>query len=157
WGVALIAAFLLNRRHDLAYLPGWLARDARELAAHPTLGSQGLLQSFGGAVVAVLLLVAWWGLGRLVRRNAVGRMKLGSRALEWGVACLLGAGAWSTIWLLVGLMKLYRPSVAVAALGVGLALAVSAWRREETISFARAPRPWLAIALIALVTVLTLT
>ena len=156
WGVALIAAFLLNRHYDLAYLPGWLVRDARELAAHPTFGIHGLLQSCGGVLVAVLVLAAWWGLGSLILRYVVSRPGLGSRALDWGVACLLGAGAWSTIWLFVGLAKLYRAPVALAALGVGLALAVWAWRREETISLARGPRPWLACGLVALVTGLTL-
>ena len=156
WGVALIAAFLLNRHYDLAYLPGWLVRDARELAAHPTFGIDGLLQSCGGVLVAVLVLAAWWGLGSLILRYVVSRPGLGSRALDWGVACLLGAGAWSTIWLFVGLAKLYRAPVALAALGVGLALAVWAWRREETISLARGPRPWLACGLVALVTGLTL-
>ena len=156
WGVALIAAFLLNRHYDLAYLPGWLARDARELAAHPTLGVHGLLQACGGVLVAVLVLAAWWGLGSLILQYVVSRPGLGSRALAWGVACLLGAGAWSTIWLFVGLSKLYRAPVALAALGFGLALAVWAWRREETISLAGGPRPWLAGGLVALVTGLTL-
>src|SRR5262245_54069765 len=156
WGVALIAAFLLNRQHDLAYLPSWLARDARTLAAHPTLGVDGLLRSSGGVLVAVLVLAAWWGLGRFILRYVVSGPRLGSRALDWGIACPLGAGAWSTIWFFVGLAKLYRAPVAVAALGVGLALAVSAWRREETISFASGPRPGLATGLVALVTGLTL-
>jgi hypothetical protein len=156
WGVALIAAFLLNRPYDLAYLPSWLARDARELVDQPTLGVDGLLQSSGGVLVAVLVLAAWWGLGRFILRYVVSRPRLGSGGLDWGVACLLGAGAWSTIWLFVGLANLYRAPVAVAALGVGLALAASAWRREETITFARGPRPWLATVLVALVTGLTL-
>jgi len=156
WGVTLIAAFLLNRHYDLAYLPGWLARDARGLAAQPTFGVHGLLQSCGGVLGAVLVLAAWWGLGSLILRYVVSRPGLGSRALDWGVASLLGAGAWSTIWLFVGLAKLYRAPVALAALGVGLALAVWASRREETISLARGPRPWLACGLVALVTGLTL-
>src|SRR5712691_8366640 len=103
WGVALIAAFLLNRRYDLAYLPRWLAKLAQELIGHTPVGADGLLQSSGGAIIAVLVLVAWWGLGSLILRPVISSPQLGSRPLDWGVRCLLGAGAWSTTWLFVGL------------------------------------------------------
>ena len=66
WGVALIAAFLLNRHHDLVYLPGWLASLARELTARPIIGAAGLFQSLGGVVIATLVVVAWWGLGSAI-------------------------------------------------------------------------------------------
>ena len=156
WGVALIAAFLLNRHHDVAYLPGWLARAARELAAQPTIGAAGLFQSTGGVLIATLVVVAWWGLGSAILRFIVSSRELGSRALDWSIRCLLGAGAWSTLWLFVGLVKLYRTPVAVLALALGLALAAWAWRREEAVFAAKGPRPWPEIVLIALVTGLTL-
>src|SRR5262245_13003718 len=156
WGVALIAAFLLNRHHDVAYLPGWLARFARELATQPTIGAAGLFQSAGGVLIATLVVVAWWGLGSAILRVVVSSRELGSRALDWSIRCLLGAGAWSTFWLFVGLVKLYRAPVAVAALALGLAVAVWAWRREERVVVANGPRPWPEIVLIALVTGLTL-
>ena len=155
WGVALIAAFLLNRHHDLVYLPGWLASLARELTARPIIGAAGLFQSLGGVVIATLVVVAWWGLGSAILGLLVSSRDLGSRALDWSVRCLLGAGAWSTFWLFVGLVKLYRAPVAVIALALGLSLAVWAWRREEPVLVAHGPRPWPEIVLIALVTGLT--
>jgi hypothetical protein len=129
---------------------------ARELAAQPTIGAAGLIQSVSGLLIATLIVVAWWGLGSAILRCVVSRRELGSRALDYAIRCLLGAGAWSTFWLFVGLVKLYRAPVAVGALALGLALAVLAWRREEPVFVAKGPRPWPEISLIALVTGLTL-
>jgi hypothetical protein len=155
WGVALIAVFLLNRRYDAAHLPRWLPALARELIGDNPVGADGLLQSSGGVILAALVVIAWWGLGSFILRPVISSEQLGSRALDWGVRCLVGAGAWSTVWLFLGLAKLYRTPVAVAAVGLGLALAVWAWRREE-VSSAGGRRPRLASMLIALVTGLTL-
>jgi len=156
WGAALITAFLANRHHDVAYLPGWLASLARELTAQPMIGAAGLIQSVSGLLIATLVVVAWWGLGSAILRCVVSSRELGSRALDWAIRCLLGAGVWSTFWLFLGLVKLYRAPVAVGALALGLALAVLAWRREEPVFVAKGPRPWPEISLIALVTGLTL-
>src|SRR4029077_12151662 len=131
WGVGLLVLFLLNRRYDLAYLPGWLAEFGRELTARSPVGADGLVRTAGGLIAAGLIVVAWWGLGSLIRELIVSRDGLGSRVLDWSVRGLLGSGAWSTIWFFLGLAKLYRTSVAVAAVGVGLGLAVWAWRHDR--------------------------
>ncbi len=151
WGVALIILFLLNRRYDLAYLPQWLAEFGRELAGRPSVGADGFVQSSGGLLVAVLVVVAWWSLGSLILRLLVPSSGLGSRALDWSVRGLLGSGAWSTIWFFLGLAKLYRTPVAVAAVGAGLVLAVWAWRHDEPTSPAEGRRPRVATILIVVV------
>src|SRR5215510_7646553 len=87
WGVTLIAAFLLNRHHDVAYLPGWLASFARELTAQPTIGAPGLSQSMGGVLIATLVVFAWWGLGSAILRVVVSSRDLSSRALDWSIRC----------------------------------------------------------------------
>src|SRR5262245_1712703 len=152
WGGALIAAFLLNPPPHVAYLPGWLARAARELAAQPTIGAARLLQSMGGVLIAGLVVVAWWGLGSAILRVVVSSRELGSRALDWSIRCLLGAATWSTLWLFVGFVQLYRAPVAMVALALGLALAVWAWRRGAPVFVAKGPRPCPERGLIALVT-----
>jgi len=110
WGVALIILFLLNRRYDVAYLPQWLAEFGRELTGHSSVGLDGLIQSSGGLIGAVLIVVAWWGLGSIILRLVLPSGGLGSRALEWSVRGLLGSGVWSTIWFLLGMGKLYTGS-----------------------------------------------
>ena len=156
WGAALLVLFLLNRHYDLAYLPGWLAAFGRALIGRPPIGTDGLLQSSGGVIVACLVVVAWWGLGSLSFRLLLPSAALGSRALDWSTRALLGAGAWSTIWFFLGLAKLYHPSAAVAAVGVGLGLAVWAWRNEPPAPTGEGPRPRLATTLIVLVLALGL-
>lgn len=151
WGVALLVLFLLNRHHDLAHLPAWLAEFGRTLVGHSPVGADGLVQSSGGVIIAGLVVVAWWGLGSFILRLLLPTSSLGSRALDLSACGLLGAGTWSTIWFFLGLAKLYHPSVAVAAVGVGLAFAVSAWRRELPASAAEELRPRVATTLTVLV------
>jgi hypothetical protein len=156
WGVGLLVLFLLNRRYDLAYLPGWLAEFGRELTARSPVGADGLVRTGGGLIAAGLIVVAWWGLGSLIRELIVSRDGLGSRVLDWSVRGLLGSGAWSTIWFFLGLAKLYRTSVAVAAVGVGLGLAVWAWRHDRPDAPGDDRRPRAATALAVLILGLTL-
>jgi hypothetical protein len=156
WGVALIVLFLLNRRYDLAYLPQWLVAFGRELTSRSPVGLDGAVRSSGGVIVAVLVVVAWWGLGSFVFRLVAPSSGLGSRALDWSARGLLGSEAWSTIWFFLGVAKLYRTSVAVAALGAGLALAVWTWRRDEPAPSAEGRRPRIATTLIVFVLGLTL-
>jgi hypothetical protein len=151
WGVTLIVLFLLNRRNDLVYLPRWLTEFCRELTGRSTIGTDGLVQSSGGLIVALLVVVAWWGFGSLILRLVVPSWWLGSRALDWGVRGLLGSGAWSTIWFFLGMGKLYQTPAAVAAVAAGLALAVWAWRHEQPASLVEGQRPRAASILIVLV------
>jgi hypothetical protein len=152
WGVGVVALFLLNRHYDLAYLPTWFPALVHELTLRSPVAVVGAVQSAGGVIVAALIVVAWWGLGSLVLSSVISSRELGSRALDWGVRGLLGSGAWSTIWFFLGLTHLYRTSLAVAAMAVGLALAGRAWRRQEEAptSPAGGRRPRAATALLVL-------
>jgi len=126
WGLSLIVAFLLNR-HDLPHLPEWLGSLGRALVGGPSLGAAGFAQSLAGLAIAGLVVLSWWGLGDLIMQplrlgpSAWGAR--GSRALDWGARALIGSGLWSTAWFFLGVSHLYRSSLAVLALGVGLALA----------------------------------
>lgn len=150
WGVVLIGLFLLNRRYDLPHLPEWLPALARELAGSSPVGAAGLAQSAGGLGIAILIVVAWWGLGSLVLLLTVPDARIGSRALDWGARGLLGSAAWSTIWLLLGTAKLYRTSVAMATVGVGAALAIWAWSHGEWRSAAEGRRHRTAVIVTAI-------
>ena len=129
WGVGLIGLFLLNRRYDLPHLLDWLVALARELTRSTPVGSAGLVRSAGGVILAAFIVVAWWGLGSLIVRLIAPRGGLGARALDWGARGLLGSAAWSTVWFFLGVAGLYRTPVAVAAVGVGTALAFLTWQR----------------------------
>jgi hypothetical protein len=157
WGVGVVGLFLVNRHYDLAYLPTWIPALVHELTPRSPLAVAGLAQSAGGVIVATLIVGAWWGLGSLVLAFVIPSRELGTRALDWGVRGLLGAGAWSTIWFFLGLTHLYSTSVAVAAIVVGLALGGWAWRRREAFpSPTGARRPRVATVLLVLLLGLTL-
>jgi hypothetical protein len=151
WGAGVIALFLVNRHYDLAYLPTWVPALVHELTLRSPVAIAGLGHSVGGVIAAALIVVAWWGLGSFVLAFVIPSRELGSRALDWGVRALLGAGAWSTVWFFLGLIHLYRTPLAVSAVGAGLVLAVRAWPRQEALaSPAGGRRPRIATALLVL-------
>jgi hypothetical protein len=151
WGTTLIILFLLNRRYDLPHLPQWLTEFSRTLVGHFPVGLDGVVGSSGGLIVAILIVLAWWGLGSLICGFVVPSSGLGSRALDWGARGLLGSGAWSTIWFFLGLANLYRTPMAVAVVAAGLALAVWGLRHAEPALSAEGQRPRAATTLIVLV------
>jgi len=151
WGATLIVLFVLNRDYDLAYLPEWLPDLGRALFGRSPMGVGGLVQSAGGVILAILIVVAWWGLGTLVLQRLMPSQALGSRALDCSARGLIGSAAWSTVWFFLGVMKLYHPMTGVAATAAGLALAAWAWRRGRPGARGEGPRPRIVTTLTALV------
>jgi hypothetical protein len=162
WGLSLIACFLLNRRYDLPHLPESLRSLVGALVGGPSVGAAGLAQSLAGLAIAGLMVLSWWGLGDLVLRQ----LRLGpspwgaadSAALDWAARALIGSGLWSTAWFFLGASHLYRSSVAVLALGVGLALAARAHvaERPQRRTARGGRRGLLQWALIAIIQILAL-
>lgn len=154
WGLSLIACFLLNRRDDLPHLSERLRALGRALAGGSLVDATGLAQSLAGLAIAGLVVLSWWGLGdQVLRPLRLGPSPWGgpgSGALDWSARALIGSGLWSTAWFFLGVSHLYRSSVAIVALGVGLALAARALaaERAELRPAGRGPRalaPWTAI------------
>jgi len=125
WWLVLTVAFLLNRGEDVGRLPALVSTSLARLAHEPVWGPAGI-QSLVGLLIAGLIGLAWYGLGAAVVRGidlpAHGEpgdppvMQIAERSL-------VGAGAWSLAWFFLGVLPLYRASVAALALLVGLALA----------------------------------
>ena len=151
WGVALIVLFLLNRRYDVAHLPGWLVAFGRALIDRSPIGAGGLARSAGGVIVAGLMVIAWWGLGSFILRLLLPSAALGSRALDWSARGLIGSGAWSTIWFFLGLAGFYHTPAAAVAVGAGVVLAFMASRQDRQPPPAHGPPSRAVAALIALV------
>src|SRR5262249_57022474 len=76
----------------------------------------GAGQSAAGAAVAMLVVLAWYGLGDLVA-GAIQRVTgtksaasaRSSPAVDMASTCALGAGTWSLVCFAGGLAGLYRP------------------------------------------------
>jgi len=149
--LALTAVFLDQHRAEISALPASARAFTSALGRYGILALPGAGQSAAGAGAALLVVVAWYGLGGLILgsiRSAVGAPATGSpepsRALDLASASALGAGAWSLAWFALGLAGLYRPGTALAALAAGLALAaravVRSRRAAETAPVSNGPR-----------------
>ncbi len=144
--LALTAIFLDQHRAELGSFFTTIPAFGALVNRYGILNVQSAAHSAAGVLAAILVVVAWYGLGAALIgsvRSAVGAGSCAcpraSRALELATACAAGAGAWSLLWFALGLVGLYRPSTALAALAGGLALAASAAVRSPRTS--RPPRP----------------
>jgi len=131
--VSLGGLFLSRRGSDVGRLPASLAAFVADLARGPVLQAGTLPETTGGALLAILIVLGWYGLGDMLIRALTGLGPAKPGADGWPLAiaqrCAFGAGAWSFVWFLVGVARLYRAPVAVLALLVGLALAAIGARR----------------------------
>ena len=124
WWSVLAAAFLLNRGEDAGRLPALMGTVLSRAAQGPVWGPAGL-HSLVGLLIASLIGLAWYGLGDAIARRIgpTGGDETYGLPLAVAERGLLGAGVWSLVWFFLGLLPLYRVSVAVVALLVGLVLA----------------------------------
>ena len=134
-GIALGLGFLAFHHVDLARALATSAALAsliahRGLARLPELGA-----SCGGAVVAALIVVAWYGVGDLLVRRAprsdddrVGDILSVARTVAYG------AGVWSLVWFMLGVAGAYSTRTAVGALAIGVSLGAFALARRRPTS-----------------------
>ncbi|MBX3298824.1 MAG: glycosyltransferase family 39 protein [Acidobacteria bacterium] len=122
---ALIGAFVYYRTDDLLKLPSLIGN----LGGTPFIGS-GIIDSLAGAIIAFLLLAAWFGLGSVVMRLVqLKRAERHSHVLEAVITTAAGAAAWSLVWFLLGVAGLYSPAAAIVSLAAGIACAIYGSRR----------------------------
>jgi hypothetical protein len=124
-GVAIVA-FLAYRGSDV----GQLTTLAGNIGGGTWFGLEGFRDSFVGAVIAVLIGIAWFGLGNFAvsffeREEHENR----SHLLELAVKTAAGAALWSLIWFFLGIAGLYGAPAAVVTLAAGLILAGMGFRR----------------------------
>jgi hypothetical protein len=129
--LVLTAIFLDQHRAELGSFSASVPAFGALVHRYGILNFQSAAHSTAGVLAAMLVVVAWYGLGAALLgsvRSAVGAGSCAcppSSALELAAACAVGAGTWSLLWFALGLVGLYRPSTALAALAGGLAFA--AW------------------------------
>jgi Dolichyl-phosphate-mannose-protein mannosyltransferase len=123
FAVVLLVAFFSYRGSDV----GQLGKLAGSLGGGPLFGSEGFVNSALGTVIALAILSCWYGIGRFLhqfieRSDNENR----SAALDFAIACSIGAVIWSIFWFVVGIAGGYTRSVAVITTVLGLALAIAA-------------------------------
>jgi len=150
WWLMLAVPFLLNRGEDVGRLPTLLATSLARLVHEPVWGRAGI-QSLIGLLIAGLVGLAWYGLGETIVRRvdpAEGESD-DIPVMQVATRSLVGAGAWSLAWFFLGVLPLYRVSVAALALLVGLALAGRALARGRVTAAAIARSAgWAALGLL---------
>ncbi len=157
--VVLAVIFFSYRTQDVGQLPSLLY----ELIA--TLGRERIVQgaTVGGNVIATfiaaLIACCWFGLGAIVLRWV--KLETTSLALRVAWQLALGASLWSLLWFALGVVGLFRSTVALGLLLLGLSLAAVALRQasKDWPSREKADEYWLrrlAVALIGLVCLLAL-
>ena len=150
WWLMLAAPFLLNRGEDVGRLPTLLATSLARLVHEPVWGRAGI-QSLVGLLIAGLVGLAWYGLGETIVRRvdpAEGESD-DIPVMQVATRSLVGAGAWSLAWFFLGVLPLYRVSVAALVLLVGLALAGRALARGRVTAAAIARSAgWAALGLL---------
>lgn len=134
WVVVLAGAFLLNRGDDVGRLPALIGASIGALSRGPVWRLTGLVSSVAGVVIASLIGVAWYGLGRTILsrvEEATGPGSLDRDVARVAERMLLGAAGWSISWFFLGFLSLYRVPAAVVALIVGLVLAAPGLARAR--------------------------
>ncbi|MCC6327001.1 MAG: phospholipid carrier-dependent glycosyltransferase [Acidobacteria bacterium] len=127
FAAVLIIAFLANRGSDI----GQIGKFFENLGGGP-LGGSGIVDSFVGVVVAILIAAAWFGIGSFVLSFIeTERSEDHSHALELALKTGAGAAVWSVLWFFLGIAGAYSKAVGAAALIVGLAFVVLALRRVK--------------------------
>ena len=139
--LVLTAIFLDHHRAELGSFSSTVPAFMAHVNRYGVLNIQSAAHSTVGVLAAVLVVVAWYGLGAALLgsvRSAVGAGSPASprpsRPLELAAACAVGAGTWSLLWFALGLVGLYRSRTALAALAGGLAFAALAVVRSRTTS-----------------------
>ncbi|MEP6946678.1 MAG: glycosyltransferase family 39 protein [Acidobacteriota bacterium] len=126
FAILLLVAFLSDRGSDVEQLPAILG----DLGGGPLLGFEGIRDSLVGSIAAGLIGISWFGLGSFVSGYIkVERAVEHSHVLELVTATAIGAAIWSVVWFFLGLVGAYSGIAAIAAVLVGLAMAVMSRRR----------------------------
>lgn len=126
FAVALVIAFLAYRGSDI----GQLGKLIGNLGGGPLFGFEGLRDSAVGAVSALVIVIAWFGLGDFVTSFIkTTRIENHSHVLELAMKTAVGAAIWSLTWFFLGIAGAYNGIAAVIVTLGGLALAAFGLRR----------------------------
>lgn len=120
WTAVLLVVFVAFRGADLLKLPSLFGN----LGGGPLFGS-GIIDSIIGSVAALLVFVAWFGLGTLVLRFVKTERRDGdSHVLEFARNAAAGSILWSLVWFFLGLLGEYDTASASAITAIGIVIGV---------------------------------
>src|SRR4051812_666366 len=107
WAAVLLIAFLSNRGSDI----GQTFNLAAKGGGGPVFGL-GFFDSLNGFCAATLIVVAWAGVGKTIRRSLPADAdENGSRSFRFAIDASIGAAIWSLVWFLLGLVGAYSSPI----------------------------------------------
>ena len=125
--------FLAYHHDDLQRALSTISPLAAFVSRRGLLRAPELAATCGGAAVAALIVLAWYGIGNLVaRRVAPAPAETSRDVLTEARAVAHGAGFWSLLWYGLGMAGLYTTGTAVAAIAAGAVLGVWALARRRS-------------------------
>ena len=136
WSAILLIVFFANRGGDVGRLGDFAAR----LGGGPLAGS-GVIDSVVGSIVALLIVVSWFGFGAFATSFIrTERAEDHSHILELAIRTAVGSAICSLIWFFLGLLGTYNATTAVVVTLAGIALAgLSVGRIREAKTESRVP------------------
>ncbi|MGB7207550.1 MAG: phospholipid carrier-dependent glycosyltransferase [Pyrinomonadaceae bacterium] len=127
WAVVLLIAFLSNRGSDVGQLQKLIGN-----LGGGSLAGAGILDSIVGAIAALLIVIAWFGVGNFAASFIkIAKSANHSHVLELAIKTAVGAAIWSLTWFFLGVAGAYNSTTAIVATLVGLTLAVLGIRRAK--------------------------
>lgn len=116
FAVVCLVAFLAYRGSDIGKLNSLIG----DLGGVPLFGPS-IIDSFIGGLVAIVILVSWFGIGTFVFRYLkTAKGENHSHVLELVRNVAVGAAITSMVWFLLGLAGLYSPFAAIVLTVIGL-------------------------------------
>ncbi len=127
WAGILIVFFLASRGSDVGKLQKLIGNLGGGL-----LAGAGLVDSVVGAIVALLIVIAWFGVGNFASSVIkVTKSENHSHILELAIKTAVGAAIWSLTWFFLGIAGAYNGMTAIIATVAGIALAAFGIRRAK--------------------------
>ncbi len=127
WAGVLLVAFFSNRGSDIYQTQKLIGN----LGGGPSVGG-GILDTVVGAVIALLIVISWFGVGNFVASFVkVTKSENHSHLLELAMKTAVGAAVWSLTWFFLGVAAAYNGTAAIVVTLGGLALAAFGLRRAK--------------------------
>lgn len=139
------AIFFSYRQQDVGRLPILMGDFLSAFGREPIMGWTALGGSLMSLLIAVLIVLSWFGLGTIAIRLIAPETNAYALNVSWQLA--IGASLWSLLWFALGTASLYRKPVAIVALLVGLGLGIWAiaksWQEKGWVSREQSQASWL--------------
>lgn len=127
--LVLAAIFFSYRAQDVGQLPRFVGNFLTALGQSPVITWAAFSGSFVSALIVLLIVLSWFGLGTIATRLFTPTADSFSLHLSWQIA--IGASLWSLLWFALGTAGLYRKPIALGLLLIGLCLGI--WALSKTI------------------------